>query len=222
MLKRARAAWSRYFPPKATLTDLEVLSLFLDPRTKSLEHWKYDEVTLLGATGRARTLLRRELAEVQHDDIREDLRPDAKKRAVYEEDTDDMTGQKTKVDASFFNAQGTSENQDPVDEYAAIRPIKAYEDPLLWWRKKEEEIRFKPIAFVARKYLGMMGSTTMVEQTFSGSGFIADQRRGAMLPQTVSAQTFVWRNKDFIDADSIIAALATFKPYAKGNSGGEK
>ena len=68
--------------------------------------------------------------------------------------------------------------------------------PLLFW--KLHEARFKPLADLAKKYLGVPASSAAVERMFSISGHVLSSKRAKMSSRLFSKLVFLKLNENMI------------------------
>ena len=70
-------------------------------------------------------------------------------------------------------------------------------DVLAWW-SRPERVRFQTLRKIAAQILAVPSSTVAVEQTFSRSGQILDERRSILLPETLEAQVCIsdWKREE--------------------------
>ena len=71
-------------------------------------------------------------------------------------------------------------------------PLEADKNSLDLWRAKKEE--YPTLAWLARKYPCMPGTSTQTEVVFSGMGWLLSKRRLSMSGETVSMQHFLRDN----------------------------
>ncbi|KAH6762890.1 hypothetical protein C2S52_020323 [Perilla frutescens var. hirtella] len=69
-------------------------------------------------------------------------------------------------------------------------------DVLKWWSRNQE--RYPLFAIMAREIFGVQASTVAVEQAFSESGYMLDERRSNLTPDHLEAQMML---KDESKAD---------------------
>ena len=67
-------------------------------------------------------------------------------------------------------------------------PWEADKNSLDWWRAKKEE--YPTLERLAKKYLGVPGTSTQVERVFSWMGWLLNKRRLSMSGETLSMQHF--------------------------------
>ena len=79
-----------------------------------------------------------------------------------------------------------------ITSYLDFPAVESDIDPLSRW--KSEKGRFPNLAYIARKYLCICGTSVPSERVFSTAGHIASRSRGRLLPQNVSKLLFLAKN----------------------------
>ena len=79
-----------------------------------------------------------------------------------------------------------------ISTYLEYPPLKADADPLAWWRS--ENGQFPNLAYLARKYLSVCGTSVPSERIFSSAGHILNSLRNRLLPENVSKLVFLANN----------------------------
>ncbi|CAF3298386.1 unnamed protein product [Rotaria sp. Silwood2] len=82
---------------------------------------------------------------------------------------------------------------DEVDRYISLvlDEGEQYENPLDFWKKKENQVTFPNLSQMARKYFSIPCSSSAVERQFSATGQIITQRRSSLDPSTVNDIIFL-------------------------------
>ncbi|CAF1155583.1 unnamed protein product [Rotaria sordida] len=82
---------------------------------------------------------------------------------------------------------------DEVDRYISLvlDEDEQYENPLDFWKKKENQIAFPYLSRMARKYFSIPCSSSAVERQFSATGQIITQRQSSLNPLTVNDIIFL-------------------------------
>ncbi|CAF4914765.1 unnamed protein product [Rotaria sp. Silwood1] len=82
---------------------------------------------------------------------------------------------------------------DEVDRYISLvlDEGEQYENPLDFWKKKENQVTFPNLSRMARKYFSIPCSSSAVERQFSATGQIITQRRSSLDPSTVNDIIFL-------------------------------
>ncbi len=88
--------------------------------------------------------------------------------------------------------------EDVLDEYFESILSGDYNGkcPLEFWKVNEQ--KFKPLAMLANKYLGIPASSAAVERIFSISGHILSSKRSRMSVRLFSLLVFLKLNEQFI------------------------
>ena len=81
-----------------------------------------------------------------------------------------------------------------IKSYLDFPAVEPDTDPLIWW--KVEHGRFPDLAYLAKKYLCICGTSVASERMFSTAGYIASHTRNRLLPQNVNKLVFLARNID--------------------------
>ena len=81
-----------------------------------------------------------------------------------------------------------------IVSYLEFPAVEADADPLEWW--KREQGRFPNLAYLARKYLCVCGTSVPSERVFSTAGHIASHYRGRLLSENVSKLLFFAKNME--------------------------
>lgn len=76
--------------------------------------------------------------------------------------------------------------------YTEEKPIPRDQDPLLWWKKNEET--FPSLSKLARKHLGVIGSSVPSERIFSKASQLVSDRRSAIKGKNVNMLLFLNKN----------------------------
>ena len=79
-----------------------------------------------------------------------------------------------------------------ISSYLKFPAVESDTDPLAWW--KREQGRFPNLAYLAKKYLCICGTSVPSERVFSTAGHIASKSRSRLLPQNVSKLLFLSKN----------------------------
>ena len=82
--------------------------------------------------------------------------------------------------------------QNEMMMYEQEAPIKAEENPLAWWEINSG--RFPNIAKMAKKYLGVPGTSVRSERVFSSAGNIVNKKRSALSSENVDKLVFLSNN----------------------------
>jgi hypothetical protein len=105
---------------------------------------------------------------------------------------------KTKVFMSTLMDQkkGVQQQQNGIDEldrYIALSLTEEeqYEDPLIFWKKHENQSAFPTLTRLAKRYFSIPCSSSAVERQFSAAGQIINQRRSNLHPSTVNDIIFL-------------------------------
>ncbi|CAF2939679.1 unnamed protein product [Rotaria sp. Silwood2] len=82
---------------------------------------------------------------------------------------------------------------DEVDRYISLvlDEGEQYENPLDFWKKRENQVTFPNLSQMARKYFSIPCSSSAVERQFSATGQIITQRRSSLDPSTVNDIIFL-------------------------------
>ena len=65
-------------------------------------------------------------------------------------------------------------------------------DPLVWWR--QNATRYPCLASLARKYLAIPATSVPAERAFSLKGYLVNEKRASLLPETVNVLSFLGAN----------------------------
>ena len=79
-----------------------------------------------------------------------------------------------------------------VTKYRSTPPLALKENPLGWWRKKEED--FPLLAKLAKRYLCIPGTSVPAERVFSTAGDILTAQRSTLKPKHVDQLLFLAKN----------------------------
>lgn len=79
-----------------------------------------------------------------------------------------------------------------ISAYLEYPSLEADANPLAWW--KAENGRFPSLAYLAKKYLCICGTSVPSERIFSSAGHISNSLRNRLLPENVSKLVFLANN----------------------------
>ena len=79
-----------------------------------------------------------------------------------------------------------------ISSYQEYPSLEADADPLAWWRS--ENGRFPNLAYLAKKYLCICGTSVPSERIFSSAGHMSNSLRNHLLPENVSKLVFFTNN----------------------------
>ena len=199
-----QAIWSdlqgRYTNPE--VSDILNVSSFLDPRFKvqhlqnkeetvsaiSLECMDYYETT----QDRSREGTVRLSAEPEDSAVNNP--PPAKRLkglAAVLKNIEQEEGQTARASETLTPTQRIEKE---ISSYLDFPAVESDAEPLTWW--KREQGRFPNLAYLAKKYLCVCGTSVPSERVFSTAGHIANKSRGRLLPQNVSKLLFLAKNME--------------------------
>ena len=99
---------------------------------------------------------------------------------------------------SRSSSSALSELDDYLETNFDFRSDEDEDFDILEWWSRPERLRFPTLRMIAAQILAVPASTVAVEQMFSRSGQILDEKRSSMLPETLEAQVCVndWKRAE--------------------------
>jgi hypothetical protein len=186
-------------PHGAYLSDFQLIRVVLDPRFKSLKPFMTEQVTI---KSRAATLLRAHLetvtdAEVERIKLALADFTQIAEPALKRQKLDDLVSSNDGL-RLFAADEGPAREKDEVDLFLEAAQIAIHEDPLAWWRKRDE---FPRLRALARRLLPTFATSILCEEVNSLAGHIVNPRRASLAGTTVKHLVFLKANSQFIPDD---------------------
>ena len=110
-----------------------------------------------------------------------------------EESAGSISAMSLLIRASSSGLPQTPES-DAVTRYKAEPAVLDSEDPLKWWKKKNEE-RFPVLAQVCKSILSIPATSTPSERLFSAAGLICSKTRASLSREHVDMLCFLNKNR---------------------------
>ena len=135
-----------------------------------------------------------ESSDEQHDD----LEPAAKRKVTALER---MLACKLSVDKEKKKVAPPAKwrtVEEEFDAYLKEPEIDVNCDPLCWWKAHAET--YPRISLLARKWLGILASSTSSDRLCSTAGHVTEQRRCSLTPENVNMLVFLNKNWSLISS----------------------
>lgn len=83
-----------------------------------------------------------------------------------------------------------------LNNYLTAPKVNLEANPLSWW--KSHESTFPALKNLAKKFLGIQGTSVPSERVFSTGGNVITKHRASLLPKNAEMQVFLAQNKNFV------------------------
>ena len=123
------------------------------------------------------------------------FRPDQTDIDIIQHNYEPPTKKNTIFMATLMDKQNKQQQSgcDEIDRYVALTldEQEQYDDPMVFWKKTENQSAFPNLARLAKRYFSIPCSSSAVERQFSAAGQIISQRRSNLDPSTVNDIIFL-------------------------------
>ncbi|XP_070814650.1 ADP-ribosylation factor-related protein 1 isoform X1 [Chaetodon trifascialis] len=164
---------------------LDVAS-FLDPRYKT-QYISEDNVPIIKSrlVKEMKTLELKRSGGIRVEEPEVPLPPTKKKKTL-------ASFLKSPTASATASVDPTATIEAELNSYLLAKPLDMDEDPLLWWKKYQEN--YPRLIDMARKYLCVPATSSPSERVFSAGGNIVSCERSCLAPDMVNKLVFLAKN----------------------------